>query len=111
MVGPKHGASVEQELELSDVDSAKRVENEWKEGRARWCDGDVWHALVDFMLVHRSWEVDIFQDSGVEILLLDWRDDGDITEDQFVERLDETRGGEDEIPAIVSSRFWLFFGR
>ncbi len=54
-------------------------------------------------------DVDILQVCIVEVLLLDWQNDGDITEDQFVEHLDEIRVGKDEIIAPVCYRCWLFF--
>jgi hypothetical protein len=77
-----------------------------------WLNGDVMLVPCDFALVCVAhMKVDIFQGSGVEIHLSDWdwRDDGDITEEQFVEHLDEVWVEEDEIPALASNGSGLFF--
>ncbi len=92
------------------MDSAKRVENKRQEDGSGRLNGDVFQVMCNFVLVcvaHGN--VDIFQDSFVEIFHLDGRDDGDITEDQFVERLDEVWVEEDEIPALLSNSSGLFF--
>ncbi len=104
------GTCIEQELENSVVDSAKRVENKREGDGSGWLNGDVFRVVRNFALVcivHG--DVDIFKDGVGEIFLLDGRDDGDITEDQFVELLDEVWVEEDEIPALASNGSGLFF--
>ncbi len=90
------------------MNSAERVENKRKEGGTQWLNGDILQVFGDFVLgCVAHWKADIFQGTGVEIQFLDWRNDSDISEEQFVELLDEIEAGEDKIPGCT----WHLSGR
>ncbi len=92
-------ACIVEELEEFQVNFAERVENEWMESGTQWLNGDVIqeHELCDFALVCASlmgrltsFKVLVLRSANVLSLLM------------------KSGAGEDEVPALVSNRSWLF---